>query len=805
MNVFLFILGIITAAAALVLALVGTIAAYLFYCSKHPTRKFRAEVVVVSTVLIASLAVRMVIGYASLPTYSLEGGITSFFHGLFSAAAGLTFNSLLELGDMTGGILTCFYYGIIIYASLVFLAVVTVGLSYEFYSRVQMRGLRRRFCAYYIFTSITPDTILFALSIKKHFEDEAAKSGKKSKQKQIIIFYESGEESFSRKNQLHRKLMENGFYYYSDFRRNDRGDIVSFLKKFNFRKSDCERDNCGDVRNKLFNVFAMGDCGGFEGDNGEVVFGDMTAVLQSYVYAKKGEIVNDIPTTVNYYLLTGGEINFESYEHRLGLVFDDCLNSDGVREVLESKCAGADGKQREKIRNGYLKQLKEKIQLNVFNEATLSSQSLVAARSRNLAAKGEGAFAIDSAPDDNGAYRIAVLGFGKTGQYAMKELYTQTAYLGDGYKPSRFIADIYDVTVKDKSGLFAYNHPFFRCLNEESGMPADTGAVVERADKLSGKAFDLLYARTKEVCGLSDGDAKAFVDENMQFPVAVFHSQSCFEFPFMSSDSASAAVNEVQKTGIRDFVVALGDDERNIAMANALIDNFKCAYFAGGREKPHRHITIYVNLIEEESVDRLNWHADDMRIFSDVYGKDKRPFLSVVPFGSRQEMFSYATLIDDYRARLYDFGYSVLSGWEDGVSGNDFISALTSNYNVYRGNVSVSDSWLLKTPFVKLSNKSSQAFSVNYYERYKLSGGNVTPEEKELMARTEHERWNRFHISHGWIFAHYTGEERSVRRAMRQHNCLCPFDKVLDESTKKYDEINVELGSIKGIVFGDAE
>lgn len=791
----LFAAGIIIAAVVLIGALVGTIAAYLAYCTRHPSRKLKAEFFVVGIAAAASLVIRMVIGFASLPEISLTGGVASFLHGLFSAVAGLTFNSLLELGDVAGGILACLYYGIVAYASFVFLAVVTVGLSYEFYSRVQMRGLRRRFCAYYIFTAITPDTILFALSIKKHFEEEAKKGGKRSKRKHVIIFYENGEESFSRKNQLHRKLMENGFYYYSDFRRDDKGDVVSFLKKFKFRKCDCERDDCGDARNKLFNVFAMGDCGGFEGENGEIVFGDMTAVLKAYVYAKNGEIVNDIPTTVNYYLLTGGEINFESYEHRLSKVFDDCLGADGVREITERK----------NIKSDCLKLLKEKIQLNVFNEATLSSQSLVSARMRNLAAKGEGAFALDAACDEKGAYRIAVLGFGKTGQYAMEELYTQTAYLGDGYKPSRFIADIYDVAVGDKSGLFAYNHPFFRCLNEESGAPADTEAVVKRADKLSGEAYDMLYNQAKKVCGVSDAEAKAFVDKYMQFPVAVFHAKSCFEFPFMSSDSASAAVNEVCKTGLRDFVVALGDDEKNIAMANALIDNFKCAYYAGGRDKIARHITIYVNLIEAESVDRLNWHSGDIEIFSAGYGEGVKPFLSVVPFGSREEMFSYATLIDDYCARLYDFGYSALSGWVDGVSGKDFVKALASDYSAYRGDKRVSDGWLLKTPFVKLSNKSSHAYSVNYYEKYKLCGGNVTPEDMELMSRTEHERWNRFHISHGWIYAPYDRAEKGVRRAMRQHDCLCPYDKVLEESTKKYDEINVELGFIEGMVFGDGE
>ncbi len=779
------------AAVALALLLAGTIALYLLYCSKHPTKKLKAEITVIAIAIVCSLAIRMVVGYAALPDRTFAGGAVSFFHGLFSSTAGLTFNSLLELGEVAGGILACLYYGVIVYASFVFLIVVTVGLSYEFYSRVQIHGLRRRFSSYYIFTTVTPDTILLALSIKNHFEEERKRTGKKHKY--VIIFYENGEESFSRKNQLHCKLMENGFYYYSDFRRDDRGNVVSFLKKFKFRRKDFKRDECGDVRNKLFNVFAMGDCGGFEGDNAAVVFEDLTSVLGAYVKVKDGEIVNAIPTAVNYYLLTGGEINFDSYKHRLNRVFDDILEELGCHD---NKDAYRDG-------------LKAKIQLNVFNEATLSSQSLVAERKRNLAAKGEGAFAADSAPDENGAYRIAVLGFGKTGQYAMEELYTHTTYItksGEAeYTPTRFIADIYDVSINEKSGLFAHNHPLFRCLNEESGLPADTQTLINKADEISGGAYDMLYDKAQAVCGLPRKQAKEFIDKNMQLPVAVFHSQSCFTYPFMSAESADAAIKEARKCGIRDFVIALGDDERNIAMANVLIDSFKREYYAANGKAQGRHITIYVNLIESESVGRLNWLDDDIETFSTAYGEGAKPFLSVVPFGNRGEMFSYATLIDDYYARLYHYGYTVLTDENKRAEAATYLNNLRADYNAYRNSDAVSDCWLLEDPFIKLSNKSAQAYAVVYYERFVKGGGTVSADEKELMKRLEHERWSRFHISHGWIYADYAGADKLFRRSLRHHTCLCPYDKLLAEYTKQYDEINVDLGSVRNLVFGGGD
>ncbi|MDE6557678.1 MAG: hypothetical protein K2K39_01075, partial [Clostridia bacterium] len=592
MDVLMYALGIVLAAVVLAAALLLTVGLYLNYCSRHPSRKFRAEVFVILTVTVLSLVVRVAIGIATLPENSLAGGVKSFLHALFSAVAGLTFNSLLELGDMqmVNGILASLYYGIIVYASLVFLIVVTVGLSYEFYSRVQMRGLRRRYSCYYIFTAITPDSIILAQDIKRR---EEKKQGSSKRRKNFaIIFFEDGQESFSRKNALHRVIMENGFFYYSDFRRTDRGEVVSFLQTFKFRQKDVKGDDNGENRNKLFYVFATGDCGGFEGDNGELVFEDLTAVLKRYVRVDKdGNLINGIPTAVNYFLLTGGEINYESYEFRLHSTVSEHLKSIGIN---------ADKKLTDEI--------KKSLQVNVFNEATLSSQNMVERRKRNLSSQSAGAFNKDILPDGDGVYRIAVLGFGKTGQYAMEELYVQSAHLEskDGkYIPARFIADVYDPTADDKSGLFAYNHPLIRCINEETAELSPAKKLLSRADSVEGQAFDALYGEYSHLSGASREEAKRYVDENMQFPVVAFHAKSGFTYPFMDSESADAAVNEAVKNNVRAFVVALGDDERDIAMANVLIDAFKRAYVLGGA-LPERRVAIYVNLIECRSAGRLN-------------------------------------------------------------------------------------------------------------------------------------------------------------------------------------------------------
>ncbi|MDE6373837.1 MAG: hypothetical protein K2L72_04985, partial [Clostridia bacterium] len=540
---------------------------------------------------------------------------------------------------------------------------------------------------------------------------------------------------------------------------------------------------------RLFNVFAMGDCGGFEGENGGVVFDDLEGVLGYYLKEKRGR-VKGIPTTVNYYLLTGGEINYESYQRRLDTLVD-------------GYCSGT------KIN---AEEVKAKIQVNVFNEATLSSQDLTEKRKACLERRGLGAFAADSAPDVNGAYRIAVLGFGKTGQYAMEELYTHSAHLtsekgenGVAYLPVRFIADVYDVTSDEKSGLFAYNHPLFRCIYGKDGAPLSTEEIVGRADKVGGQAFNALYGACARLGKKDEKSAAKFVEENMRFPVAVFHPQSCFAFPLMDCDRTDAMVKATKENNIRDIVVALGDDERNIAMANVVIDSFKRAFYADGA--CGCHVKIYVNLIERESVKRLDWQCGDEDIFStpckDGDGKAVQPYLSVIPFGCRNDMFSYATLIDDYSARLYSHGYDLID--QDENKAADFIGRLDDDYNAFRGNTDVSDGWRNLGQFKRKSNRSAQNFAVNYYEYYLLHGGKLTEEELAYLGRLEHERWNRFHISHGWIYGYYDRNDKpykEMRRSMRHHDCLCAYDVMLSESTKKYDMINVRLGFIKEIVYG---
>ena len=347
-------------------------------------------------------------------------------------------------------------------------------------------------------------------------------------------------------------------------------------------------------------------------------------------------------------------------------------------------------------------------------------------------------------------------------------------------------------------------------MNAETASVEEAKKLVARADAVQGQTFDALYEEYAKAAEVGYGEAKKAVDEKMQFPVLAFHSKSGYTYPLMDSEAADAAINEAAAHNIRAFIVALGNDESDIAMANVIIDAFKRA-FTLGKIKPSYPVTVYVNLIEPRSFGRLNWQDGDEK----AYAINGVPFLSVVSFGCRTEMFSYSKLMDDYAARLYNYSYGlytpVYGETEEEVSKKRkkqlneraaFRATLTVRYDYYRTDDGVSDSWTGVEPFVRRSNASAQEYSVNYLE-FAAVHKTVTDGDKAFLGRLEHERWNRFYIAHGWVYAKYPKELKAARRDMRQHDCLCPFDVMLSDSVKQYDVANVELGLIEGIVYGN--
>ena len=91
----------------------------------------------------------------------------------------------------------------------------------------------------------------------------------------------------------------------------------------------------------------------------------------------------------------------------------------------------------------------------------------------------------------------------------------------------------------------------------------------------------------------------------MKFPWITFHKASCFQTRFMryldGESGIAGECREKNKLLCNAFIIALGDDEANIKMANSLIDDLKHeSAFTNKRSSVYPQM-IYVNLRDEKN------------------------------------------------------------------------------------------------------------------------------------------------------------------------------------------------------------
>ena len=104
--------------------------------------------------------------------------------------------------------------------------------------------------------------------------------------------------------------------------------------------------------------------------------------------------------------------------------------------------------------------------------------------------------------------------------------------------------------------------------------------------------------------------------------------------------------------------------------------------------------------------------------------------------------------------------------------------------------------WLIQSVFRKQSNKDASRFNTYYKQRYfnatarevvgGVDGVDYLPDFVMQLAKTEHERWIRFHLSNGWFFS------QKRRDVAKEHNCICPYSMNRTINTRS-DILNVAL------------
>ncbi len=436
-------LGILVALVVFLALYAGTMVLYVWARKKWSRTKYAVEIVTVIGAVLLSIGVKFAIFFVSEEGSSFEKGLSGFFYAVYSGFGGLGFEGLGD-GLAVSKILLYLYYGSSLYAGVLFVSVFTATVSYEIFSYLNILVQRNR--DVYVFTALTEDTVALACSIKNKSLTE--------KKKATIIFAGEDIPSFDRKDKLCRAVMSEGFLYWT-YTKDDAKSIAKSLRINNHNRKD-------DLR---FVVLAFGlDEDGMpkEEENMNTVFSDATVRARS----------KDDGLCVEYFILTKRDINFQAYENKNRELYSEFARHNGYdvtdgllqyimwsseerKSFLKSKSLTDEQRAYKKTYQNIVSDWAKRTAIGVFNEAKAVAKMAVS--------QAMDCMDIDYARNPD--VRVWSLGFGETSQAILNELYTATAFVGEGAKASEFLVEAFDPSIGEKNGIFQMSHPLYACVD----------------------------------------------------------------------------------------------------------------------------------------------------------------------------------------------------------------------------------------------------------------------------------------------------------------------------------------------------
>ena len=845
-------LGILIGIVVLAAAYAVTMCGYFALRRKMPGAKFFVEIVIMGVAVAFSFCVKLTV-YMLQEGDNIEDGAAALFFAVYKAVAGLALDGIDSVSQL-GGLVNCLYSGVSLYAVLVFFSVISAKASYETYSYFALRLLGSTMkdgTDIYIFMTATEDALTLAddiaareiyakdddekldlrtrvarvpLRIKAMFGGKKLASGEK-KRRCIIVFSGDGIGVFDRKDPLHREIMARGYYYWN-FDKVKYGSEKSLLKRLHLYKDNagCGRSRERDVEYKFFALALNADLKGSEATNADRVY-DEVAAMTDEATAGKAPFVK-----ASFYFMVASEINYEAYKRRMNdVVQDHLIRSDIDTNRLDGALAAEfyceldkyastardsaeiERKKRDLFCEKCAKVIRKYYALYAFSESKLAVRTLIEGRTKlfekaiaSAKACGKDMLAGDRLPiadfvGNGGKYRVMVLGFGKTGQLALNALFSDTAYLDeDGVQPG-FAADIYDVDAR--AGLFSSEHPMYLCASankryatmDEKEFADNTECQLKKIEK----AFAPIAA---------EGYAMDEIVKKTRLPRLVFHEVSCFEpgfFDELDRQTEKSGKNVARKLEYNAYVIALGDDESNIAMANALLDDFKHEKNADGGSG---NVIVYVNVRDRRNRCRIGWSEDDVA--------RSGGHINVVLFGDASDMYTYRNIVDIEDDKKFNYAYQLLGGYTK-YDGKDKKIGEVTVHNKFEADIAkifadfgkpnaagedfekkVKDVVALLAERIGADPEESEQkwmecsmmdresnYGARRFGRLLALIMDAKPVDDKLLMRLseiEHIRWMRLMMAYGWI---YSGKKD---KEIKEHDNLCPFEMLpIDDSVTK--------------------
>lgn len=785
---------------------------------KFAHHKYRVEFIVLLIVAVITFGTRICL--LQFPNIQLESGwetvsywLGNILYTFYTAFGAFQFEGLPDLKD---GIHILFYYiymATSIYAGAMLLSLVTATVSYEIYSRIVIKLMCKRKRPknereLYIFTDLNEYTITLAKSIaEKHIAN-----GEKFE----IIFSGNNLSPFERNNPLCIEVMKNGFLYYSHRHKED----TSLLKSLGLLKHS-RRTPFFDRKKIHLLAFSLEESEYYadEVKNVKTIFSELRNILNYYNnYRKgKGKVINRV---FRFYILTKENLPYEKYEAEKKLILQEFFATSVSPKLVKFADNVFGFKVKDKTaltaleKEEIIKKFNTLFSLNIVNESHLTARVFSKKRSEILSGKDQ--LVVDLLHEDN-MYHALFLGFGNTNKKIVDQLYIDTASVDKNLNETFFCATVVDRTLADRMGIYSAEHPFYivlEHLNDDIFEKPNIRNIfkdIPEAKKDNHVEIEnsLAYRYEKIVAKLSKkyygGDDKI---TKIKLPLISYIETSCTSDKFLNLLDRSTGDQKGKIQTFHTIVIALGDDDENINLANAIISDASDELIrAQNIRKIPQVIAVHIKKADNYfKLEQLkNAIFDKWGHLSDT--------LTIIGFGKIHELFSYELIVDEKYAKYIHSVYSDMSGliyefteekgkkdvivnYEDafkklreydakiGENIDDTISYLFHRAEIKFGSQS-EISWLKNDSFKKESN-AQVLLSKNTMQAFYRN--NDVPEEIKLkrLAANETIRWNRLHIANGW---HYNKKRYDL---LKMHDCITELDQV-PEYKNLYDIVNVAL------------
>ena len=387
-------LAIFTAIGIIAILYFGTLLIYFGIKKSRPYRRWLNEVIILVFAIMVCVVIRCAVIILAQSedgegcTEILFSNVAQVWSAFYQSIGVLAFEGLSTdlFGDETQTWVKAIFYGSAIYVGLVAVSIITVRFNYEIFSRVKnLFSFKKRCTDVYVFTAVTEDALLLADSICEKYSGDYPNDGSRTK-KCRIIFAGSNLAPFDNKDEMHREIMRRGWLYISYYRkiREEKSDggqsavtkrgavvnlfyksIVGLRKSYNklvnrlrkrFNKPSGEtpvairlhlvKNNKRILKNKksapVIHIIAMAldeNNNGDESTNSDIVFDDICAMLKyNKMWGHRAGKPNLLPLySIEYYVLTGGKINYEFYDRRAEELYSDQYKKDMYDYINENE------------------------------------------------------------------------------------------------------------------------------------------------------------------------------------------------------------------------------------------------------------------------------------------------------------------------------------------------------------------------------------------------------------------------------------------------------------------------------------